>query len=170
MLKKDVYCRVCGNKLKDKYLKNEGTLPYCERCEEFRFRMFNTAISAIIYNPSGDKVLLIQQYKSRDNILVAGYVNLGESAEQTLIREIREELGLGVTDYEFNASGYFDKSNTLMINFACHVHSDDLDKTNEEIEYAKWYTVSDAKKNILHNSLAEEFLLKWTEKHGSQWN
>ncbi len=71
------YCKVCGNKLNKKFLKNEGRIPFCEKCNEFRFPGFNTAISAIVYNPSGDKIILIQQYGRKSNILVAGYVMQG---------------------------------------------------------------------------------------------
>lgn len=164
MLDADQYCRVYSNKLKERYLENEGLVPYCEKCGEFRFRMFNTAISAIVYNPAGDKILLIQQYGRKDNILVAGYINLGESAEQTLVREIQEELGLEIVNYQFNASEYFSKSNTLMINFACQVSSDDLSNVNEEIDAWHWYSLDEVKTKILHSSLAEKFLITWLNK------
>ncbi len=55
----------------------------------FRFPTFSSAISAIVLNPDKNKVLLIQQYERKDNILVAGYINKGENAEQTLVREIK---------------------------------------------------------------------------------
>lgn len=166
MLKME-FCQVCGNKLTDRYLKNEGMIPYCEHCKEYRFRMFNVAISAIVYDPSGENILLIQQYGKQDNILVAGYVNLGENAERALVREIKEELGLDVTDYQFNATEYFARSNTLMINFACHVDSSDLSRVNEEIDYSKWYPVKEAADNILHGSLAEKFLKTWLGKQNA---
>lgn len=163
-MQEDQYCRVCGTKLEERYLENEGMVPYCSHCEEFRFRMFNTAISAIVYNPTGDKILLIQQYGRKDNILVAGYINIGESAEHTLVREIKEELGLEVIDYQFNASEYFSRSNTLMINFACRVSSDDLNKVNGEIDDLHWFSLDEVKEKILHNSLAEKFLITWLDK------
>ena len=48
------------------------------------------------------KILLIQQYGKARNILVAGYVNKGESAEEAVVREVKEETGLTVVDYRFN--------------------------------------------------------------------
>ncbi len=158
------YCTTCGTELVEKYLENEGMIPYCENCGQFKFPMFNTAISAIVYNPSGEKIILIQQYGRSSNILVAGYVSKGEGAEQTLVREIKEEIGLNVVDYTFNASEYFEKSNTLMVNFACKVDSDNLDGINEEIDAIHWFTPEEARENILHGSLAERFLNKWLDK------
>ena len=159
------YCTECGRELVMKNLENEGMVPYCERCGQFRFPMFNTAISAIVYAPDGRHIILIQQYGRKQNILVAGYVSRGESTEETLVREIKEELGLEVTDYTFNASSFFERSNTLMINFACRVSSDSLEGVNrEEVDLARWYTPEEAKEQILENSLAKRFLLKWLDK------
>ena len=54
-------------------------------------------------------------------ILVAGYVNKGEDAEDAVIREIREEMDLKVLECHFNRSHYFAPSNTLMLNFTAIV-------------------------------------------------
>ena len=41
----------------------------------FRFPVFNTAISAILFNEKHDKILLIKQYDMAEHILLAGYVS-----------------------------------------------------------------------------------------------
>lgn len=158
------YCQECGEKLVEKYLKNEGMVPYCERCGQFRFPGFSSAISAICYNPSGEKILLIQQYGRKQNILVAGYVSKGEGVLETLLREIREELGRKVRSCTFNSSAYFEKSNTMLVNFACVLDSEDLSHTNEEIDYAAWYTPGEAKAAVKPGGLAEKFLTEWLSK------
>lgn len=152
------YCIECGTKLVTKYLKNEGNIPYCEKCESFRFPIFNTAVSMIVMNKSMDKILLINQYGKKDYILVAGYVNKGENAESAVVREVDEETGLKVIDYTFNQSQYFEKSNTLMINFMCRVEDENLDGITEEVDKAVWFSKEDALKYIKDGSLAEEFL------------
>lgn len=158
------YCTICGTQLVEKYLEKEGMIPYCESCGEYRFPTFNVAISAIVYSPDGDKILLIKQYGRDRNILVAGYVNKGECAEHTVLREVQEEMGLHVTECCFNMSEYFEKSNTLMLNFACMVDSEDLSGMTDEVDYAAWYTPQEAREAILHDSLAEKFLLAWLRK------
>ena len=159
------HCTICGEELHDKFLEHEGMIPYCDHCEEYRFPMFNTAISAIVYNPAGDHIILIQQYGRKRNILVAGYVSRGESVEETLVREIREELGRQVTAYTFNSSEFYERSNTLMVNFACQVDSDSLDQVNyDEIDYVQWYTPEEAREHVVHGELAERFLLRWLDK------
>lgn len=154
------FCYDCGEKLELKECNNEGLIPYCKKCENFKFPIFSTAISTAVFNENMDKVLLIQQYGRKANILVAGYVNKGEDVEHTLIREVKEEIGLDVIDYKYMQSKYYKKSNTLMINFRCRVKSENLDNiAKDEVDRAKWFTLEEAREAILKNSLAEEFLI-----------
>ena len=158
------YCTECGTKLIPKYLEKEGMIPWCERCQAYRFPTFNAAISTIVYSPDGQKILLIKQYGRDRNILVAGYINKGEGAEHALAREVMEEMGLKVTACAFNRSEYFEKSNTLMLNFASIVDSYDLGGMTPEVDDAAWYTPEEAREAITHDSLAEKFLLSWLSK------
>ena len=82
------YCMHCGCRLDEKYLMGEGMVPYCPECREFRFPVYNTAVSMIVMNKELDKVLLIKQYGRDSYILVAGYINKGEDAEDAVKREI----------------------------------------------------------------------------------
>ncbi len=161
------YCMECGAELVLKecinFGLNEGEIPFCPVCSEFRFPMFNVAVSTIIFNKDFSKTLLIQQYGRKNNILVAGYVTKGENLAEALKREIKEETGLDVIDTKFNDSEYFEKSNSLICNFITRVGSEDF-KLTEEVDYAAWYDLNTAKEVIYHNGLAESFLLKALEK------
>lgn len=158
-------CYECGTKLTQK-IDNEGQLiQYCDNCKQFRYPIFNTAISTAVVNKSKDKVILIKQYGKDDYILVAGYVTKGESAEQTVVREVKEELRLDVVDFEYMRSEYFAGSNTLMLNFISIVDDEDLSHIAEdEVDKATWFTFDEARKNIKKGSLAEKFLLKILDK------
>ncbi len=157
------YCPQCGEKLILKESFNcgisDGIIPYCNSCDKFHFPMFNSAVSSVIYNQDYSKTLLIRQYGRGVNILVAGYVNKGETLENALIREIKEEVNLDVSTYQFNASKYFEKSNSLICNFIVTTKNEEV-RCNPEVDYAKWYSIEEAKNAVLKNSLAEEFLLK----------
>ena len=92
------YCTVCGSRLEDRFLETEGRdIPFCPTCQQYRFPMFNTAVSMIVMNESKDKIVLIKQYNKDRFILVAGYVNHGENVESAVIREVKEEMGLTVS-------------------------------------------------------------------------
>ena len=55
------FCRECGTKLVPKELENEGTIPYCPECGQYRFPQYNVAVSMIVVNEEKDEILLIQQ-------------------------------------------------------------------------------------------------------------
>ena len=159
------YCMECGTKLEDRFLKNEGMIPYCPACEAYQFPVFSTAVSMEVLNPDRDKILLIKQYGKDRYILVAGYVNTGENAEDTVVREIKEELGLNVTDLHFEKSEYYAGSNTLMLNFSCVVESESLAHiSEEEIDSCRWFGFEEAEKNIAPGSLAGKFLSRFLSK------
>lgn len=160
------YCDECGNQLIEKACGIDGTMPYCQHCQKFKFPMFNSAISAIIFNPQKDKILLIQQYGQEDYILVAGYINKGENAKETLIREIQEEVHLQVKDYMYNDNEYYQRTNTLMHNYAVVVDSMDFSLTSE-VDIAKWILVEDVLKVIKQGSLAQSFVKRYLEKEYS---
>ncbi len=155
---KEKFCKECGQLLSKKMCTNEGIVPFCNHCNQYRFPAFNIAVSTIILNPPQDKILLIQQYGRKDNILVAGYVTKGENLETALIREIQEEVNLQIQNYRFMSSEYHPKSNTLMCNYLCVSNSEDLSRTNHEIDYAAWFSFNEALSEIKKDSLAEIFL------------
>lgn len=151
-----MFCEFCGNKLEIKPLKNEGLVPYCNHCKEFRFPKFSVAISAIILSPDKKEVLLIKQYNKDFYRLVAGYTNKGESLEHTLIREIKEEVSLDVDYYKPLKSAYYEKTDTLLMNYMAVVKDKNV-KMNEEVQNYKWFKIDEAEVALKEAKLAHEF-------------
>ena len=104
------HCFECGTALIEKELEEEGVVPYCPKCQQYRFPMYNVAVSMIVVDEETGKILLIQQYGKPSYILVAGYVNRGEAEEHAVVREVREEAGLEVAHIRFNRAKFFDPS------------------------------------------------------------
>ena len=153
------YCYECGTELTEKPLEGEGMIPYCKSCKCYRFPIFSTAVSIIVLDPQKEHILLIQQYGRQSNILVAGYVERGESAEDTVRRELKEETGLDAVSVRFNRSEFFERSNTLMLNFTCVAADTSLDGLNtKEVDLAQWFTFEQARAEIRPDSLAQRFL------------
>lgn len=152
-----IYCMQCGTKLETRYLEGEGIVPYCPSCQDYRFPVFSTAVSMIVRNSDG-KIILIRQYGRPRFILIAGYVNRGENAEDAVRREVAEELGMTVTSVHFNRSSYFKPSNTLMLNFSVTV-KEQRPHPNREVDSYEIFTDEEAKENIAEGSLAQKFLL-----------
>ena len=165
------HCRECGTELTEKWLeKEERMVPYCPRCEEFRFPLYNVGCSMIVMNRERDHIVLIKQYGLSEYILVAGYVNQGENAETTVVREVKEELGLDVIALKYNKSEYFPGTNTLMLNFGVVVDDMSLDGVSrDEVDTATWFTLEEAAENIKKGSLARKFLLNHLNKLEDNW-
>ena len=158
------FCRECGTKLVPRELENEGIVPYCPSCEQYRFPQYNVAVSMIVVNEENDEILLIQQYGRPSYILVAGYVSRGEALEDAVAREVREETGMTVSRIKFNRTQFFEKSDTLMCNFTAFVKDASELDPNYEIDACKWFTRDEARANIRPDSLAEWFLVSYLEE------
>ena len=142
----------------------EGPTPFCETCGEYRYPVYNTAVSMLVMNPERTRVILIRQYGKPWNVLVAGYVNRGEDAEDAARREVREELGLEVTELRYNRSRYYAPSNTLMLNFTVIVEEENA-HPNWEVDSWSWYSVEEARERIKPGSLARAFLVGYLDGH-----
>ena len=156
------YCMECGTLLHVLPHGEEGLVPYCDTCAAFRYPVFNTAVSLLVLDERKENILLIRQYGRPAYILVAGYVNCGEDAEDAARRELMEELGLKALTVSFNRSHYFPPSNTLMLNFTVTVKKEDA-HPNREVDAWQWFSLSDAREAIKPGSLARAFLLGWMD-------
>ncbi|MBQ9328571.1 MAG: NUDIX hydrolase [Solobacterium sp.] len=152
------YCSECGSPLIEKELDGEGIVPFCTSCGQYRFPLYNVAVSMIVIDEATSRILLIQQYGRPFYILVAGYVNRTEPLEHAVIREVREETGMTVSSVRFNRTKFFELSNTLMCNFTAYVTDADQLNPNEEIDSCEWFTFEEARAAIKPGSLAAEFL------------
>jgi len=159
------FCPDCGTKLVPRTHRSGAELPYCEGCERFKYPTYNTAVIIITVDKASGKILLIQQYGKPSYILVAGYVNRGESAEDAVRRELMEETGLEAVDICFNRSHFYERSNALMLNFTAYIKDAAELHTNEEVDSYCWFTFDEARENIRPGSLASEFLNEWIDKH-----
>ena len=152
-------CKKCGTEVDDR-------AKFCPVCGEYRFPMYNTAVSMIVTDEKTGRILLIQQYGRPSYILVAGYVNRGESAENAVRREILEETGLHAGRIRFNRTRFFEPSNTLMCNFTAFVSDADRLHTNREVDRYSWFSPAEARRNIRPNSLAAAFLNAYLDEIG----
>jgi len=160
------YCMHCGTRLRMKDHETEGRpIPWCDTCGDYRFPVFNAAVSMVVWNENHSRVLLIRQYGRPFNILPAGYINQGEDAEDAVRRELMEELHLTALSLRFNRSHYFAPSNSLLFNFSVTVR-EDTPQPNWEVDAWQWFTPQQARQAVKPDSLARMFLLFCLDKEG----
>ena len=116
-------------------------------------------VGAFIFNKD-NQLLLAKSYKWRDFWIVpGGHIEWGESIEQAVRREVKEEVGLDVEDVELVATyeGIFpkefhEKKHFIYLQCRCKTSNDQkVKKDNREIQEYQWFTLEEAKS--LQNAL-----------------
>lgn len=148
------YCPHCGTKLISKEIGDEGMIPFCEKCNIPLWDMFTTSIIAAVVNEYGEVALLRQNYVSKTKyVCVAGIMKIGESAEETVIREVKEEIGQDVEDLEFVSSYPYEKREMLMLGYKATVTKQDF-KLSREVDSAEWVKYENALSLLRKGSIA----------------
>lgn len=96
----------------------------------------------VLVHDGGDRVLLARQptWPERRMSVLAGFVEAGESLETCVVREVREEVGLDVTDIDYLGSQPWPFPRSIMIGFAARADPDGaLAFTDGEIAEARWF-------------------------------
>lgn len=148
------YCPHCGSKLIRKEIGDEGFIPYCESCKIPLWDMFTTSIIAAVVNEQREIALLRQNYVSTTKyVCVAGIMKLGESAEETVIREVKEEIGQDVESLSFVRSFPYEKKEMLMLGYKAVVKKKDFTLSGE-VDSVKWVPFEDALPLLREGSIA----------------
>lgn len=90
--------------------------------------------------------------------IFGGHIEIGETKEETLVRELEEEIGIKVKDFEYLES-YQDKDPTFGIEYIHHiyiVHSWDgtpENKNPREHDSIKWFLNSELKDLPMHGEV-----------------
>ena len=138
------FCPDCGAKLELRQLGDEAGVPWCTKCDKPWFPVFPVAIIALVYDEKGRVLLLRQNYISPVfRNLVSGYVVPGERAEQTMIREIKEETGFDVVEWQLRGTWWFARKEMMMIGFMARVNGGEP-HLSVEVDGASWHTPEEA--------------------------
>ncbi|MCL2610926.1 MAG: NUDIX domain-containing protein, partial [Defluviitaleaceae bacterium] len=103
----------------------------------------------------GERILLTKYASGYDRYaLVAGFVEIGETLEDAVRREIKEEVGLNVCNIRYYKSQPWAFSQSLLMGFFADVYGDDnvtIDK--RELSEATWFHREDIPKGYTTISL-----------------
>jgi len=158
------YCPHCGTRLIGKEIGDEGIIPFCENCSVPLWDMFTTSIITAVVNEYDEVALLRQNYVSTTNyVCVAGIMKLGESAEDTVIREVKEEIGQDVESLEFIRSYPYEKKEMLMLGYKAMVKKKDF-KLSGEVDSVEWVKFENALLYLREGSIAWQLVKSSIEK------
>lgn len=140
--KNNTFCGRCGKKTGRSEIERAIT---CECGNIIYPRVVPAVIVAVIKRAKNkeDDQIVLTKYAGKDAIpyyaLVAGFTEIGETFEETVVREVKEEIGLDVTNITYYKSQPWGVADDLLAGFFCEVTGDTSIKRDEsELAVALW--------------------------------
>lgn len=154
-------CGRCGTRLVPD---DRERMMFCPECKNMIYPRINPVV--IVGVTWGDK-LLMTKYNGRtykDYALIAGFAEFGETIEQTVEREVFEEVGLRVKNIRFYKSQPWGFSGSLLLGFFADVDGDyHISLEEEELSYGGWFCREDIHLPPDNVSLTREMVLAFVD-------
>lgn len=154
------FCGRCGHVMK--HSETERAM-VCPECGYTSYPRIMPAVIVGVIN--GDKILLTKYRNGFGSFaLIAGFVEIGETIEEGVVREVMEEAGIRVKNITYYKSQPWGIPNDVLLGFFCQVDGDDtITMDPGELKYADWVKREDV---VLHNneySLTNEMMKMFKE-------
>lgn len=158
------YCPSCGTKAEMREIGDEGLMAYCTSCEKPLFPFTYTCILTLIVDENG-LFAFIQQYNIPKHMFigVAGYTKPGEALEETVRREVFEEVGLEALEISYIKSYPLEMRDQLMTGFVTYVKHSDF-KLSQEVDTAKWFTEEESAEVLFKGSIIEMLFREYLDQ------
>ena len=160
-MKSRKYCGYCGTVTEKS---NTERALICPKCKNIEYPKISPAIIVAIRD--GNRLLLTKNAKGTYKFyaLVAGFVEVGESLEDAVRREVMEEVGLKVKNIQSYKSQPWSFSDSLMLAFIADLDGDDkITIQEEELSEARWFDREDVPVLPYHISVGHELIQKFRD-------
>lgn len=134
------YCGVCATPMK----KSDKELCFqCPSCGFSAYPRVSPAMMVLIKR--GNEILLAQHatYAQARYTALAGFVEAGENIEESIHREVMEEVGLEVKDIRYFGSQSWPFPHSLMIAYTAEYAGGELRIQEDELADARWFGPGD---------------------------
>ncbi len=134
------FCSCCGAVLSDH---EDFTARVCPSCQKLYFPRIEPCIIVLVRK--GDKVLLARHVQRNQDVYacIAGFIEVGESAECAVKREVFEEVGIRVKNIQYRGSQSWPFPDQLMLAFTAEYESGEIKLQENEIADAQWFDRDD---------------------------
>ncbi|MGY4526691.1 NAD(+) diphosphatase [Pseudomonas sp. UBA4617] len=134
------FCGSCGQAMTQ--IRWERAM-YCQPCDLRSYPRISP--SMIVLVTRGDEILLARSPRFVTGVYstLAGFAEPGESAEDCLVREVREEVAVEVKNIQYVGSQCWPFPHSMMLGFHAEYAGGDIVMQPDEIEDARWFSVHD---------------------------
>lgn len=157
------FCGRCGEATERSRTEHVRT---CPRCGLTAFPRVSPAVIMSVVD--GDRILLARHPRLPAAMysVLAGFVEPGETLEETVAREVREEVGLEVDDIRYFGSQPWPFPHSLMVAFTTRFAGGELRPDPAEIEDAGWYRADALPRVSPRISIARALIDAFVEEQG----
>ncbi len=126
----------------------------CHGCGHRAYPRVSPAVMMAVVK--GDQVLLAQNKRNKAGIhsVLAGFVEVGETLEQTVAREVMEEVGLGVTNIRYFGSQPWPFPHNMMVAYIADYASGEIKIDKSELTSADWFSIDKLPEIPGHHSIS----------------
>ena len=136
------YCAECGHKVEDIRL-GDDDCKICPSCKRIYGRNPLPVVEVLVVNELNEVLLLKQNYISETKwTVVSGYMVEGETIEEAVSREVKEETGQLVDKCLYVSSYYFEPKQLIMIGFIAYVKKSQF-TDSDEVDDLRWYKIDE---------------------------
>jgi len=157
------FCGRCGGTMEEV---EEEVLQRCPHCG---FSTYPRISPAVIMSVVRDgKILLGRAPRFPGGIysVLAGFVEPGETLEQAVAREVREEVNIEICDIRYVASQPWPFPHSLMLGFTARYADGEIEVDNRELEDAGWFSPTDMPRLPSRISIARRLIEMYLEQQG----
>ncbi len=146
-LKAFEFCPRCGSK---QFNINDERSLHCTNCNLTYYANASASTAAIITNSKGEVLLTTRAFNPAKGMLdlPGGFVDMNETAEEAIIRELKEELNINIQNpkYLFSLPNEYEFSgitvHTLDIFFKIEIDDNTIIKTDDDVASAQFYDLN----------------------------
>ena len=136
------FCANCGQKT---VMSDAGYRRHCQTCQTDHFPRTDPVVIMAVRH--GQNLMLGRQKAWAPGMFsaVAGFMEPGETLEQAVAREVKEETGISVGKVTYVASQPWPFPSSLMVGCVAEATSEVISLDDKELEAARWFSFEDVR-------------------------
>ena len=132
------FCSLCGH---ETFVKRGGQVRHCSKCDADHYPRTDPVVMTVVSYKDWCLLGRSQGWSSSTNrySALAGFVDQGESIEEAVAREVKEEAGISVKNIRYHSSQPWPFPYSLMLGCPAEAATTDISMDHEEMADVRWF-------------------------------